>query len=102
MARAFEVKASNVTVHDGTKGIKPDGTDGTGRDWPMGSIVELSDSSEIDGLLKVGAIEPVGEKVAEAKPKLEAAATPTPTPPFTEQDMAEPQAKAKSQAPSKR
>lgn len=98
MARAFEVKASNVTVHDGTKGIKPDGTDGTGRDWPMGSIVELSDSSEIDGLLKVGAIEPVGEKAAEAKPEVAVA----PGPPFSDQDEAKPEAKAKSQAPSKR
>lgn len=64
MVRTFEVKASNITVHDGTKGIKPDGADGVGRNWQAGSIVELTDSAEIDGLLKAGAIEPVGEKVA--------------------------------------
>jgi hypothetical protein len=38
----------------------------------MGSIVELSDSEEIDSLVKAGAIEPVGEKAVAPVPEPEA------------------------------
>jgi hypothetical protein len=61
MARAFEVK-TNVTVDAGTKGIRPDGSDGVGRTWATGSIVELADPAEIASLLRAGAISAVGEK----------------------------------------
>jgi hypothetical protein len=90
MARAFEVMATNVTVNDGTKGIRPDGTDGDGRHWQAGSIIELTDDVEIAGLLKAGAIEPVGEKAAQAE-----APAPPPSVPATAAEPAAPHHKPK-------